>query len=73
MLILPSMGILESYQGDTSEYYNAFGIYQLGKSYSYLKERTDRESDVHSLVHTKSLLFYCIFANVRACQTNTNL
>ncbi|KAL6832185.1 GPR1/FUN34/yaaH family domain-containing protein [Trichoderma camerunense] len=29
VLILPSTGILESYQGDTAEYYNAFGIYQL--------------------------------------------
>ncbi|KFG82197.1 hypothetical protein MANI_029131 [Metarhizium anisopliae] len=30
VLVMPSMGILESYQGQTSEYYNAFGIYQLG-------------------------------------------
>ncbi|KAL7932089.1 GPR1/FUN34/yaaH family domain-containing protein [Trichoderma chlorosporum] len=29
VLILPSMGILESYQGQTAEYHNAFGIYQL--------------------------------------------
>ncbi|PON21209.1 hypothetical protein TGAM01_v209935 [Trichoderma gamsii] len=29
VLILPSMGILESYQGQIAEYHNAFGIYQL--------------------------------------------
>ncbi|UKZ55061.1 hypothetical protein TrVGV298_008878 [Trichoderma virens] len=41
VLILPSMGILESYQGRTAEYHNAFGIYQLGRSYIYLKKRID--------------------------------
>ncbi|KAF3074033.1 hypothetical protein CFAM422_003755 [Trichoderma lentiforme] len=52
------MGIFESYQGQTAEYYNAFGIYQLGKSYSYLKERADWESDVRIVWCVLNLFFF---------------
>lgn len=31
-MILPSLGIIESYGGRTSEYYNAFGLYLTGMS-----------------------------------------
>lgn len=29
-MLLPSLGIIESYGGRTSEYYNAFGLYLTG-------------------------------------------
>lgn len=31
-MLLPSLGIVESYGGRTSEYYNAFGLYLAGNS-----------------------------------------
>lgn len=33
-MLLPPLGIIESYGGRTSEYYNAFGLYLTGTSVS---------------------------------------
>lgn len=41
-MLLPSLGIVESYGGRTSEYYNAFGLYLAGMSILEFLSRKDK-------------------------------
>ena len=64
-MLMPSLGIVESYGGKTSEYYSAFTFYQ--PSYFPMSTAPSNHSTnimLSSLVFSEFFLLPCLFANV---------
>lgn len=59
---MPSMGIINSYGGQTPEYYNAFGLYLLGKTTSF--DTPIKKTESISVVDLQSFLPYRFLSDV---------
>ncbi|KAM3437333.1 hypothetical protein MY4824_003874 [Beauveria thailandica] len=64
MLLMPSLGVSESYGGETAQYYSAFAFYQLGRSPAASPASPSLANNHYSLVLLELVLFNSLSTNV---------